>query len=562
MNKQKQTIRKRLQQATSQVDIPAAQTILSKAAGREVPTDSVPQPETGRKGKIFSLSAAALACAAAVCALLLLPMKEDAPPVQTAPVQEDLPIVEETELPQDPQPVPPEEETSWYISFDVNPGIELTVGEDGRVALARGVNEEGRTLLSALALEGKSAEEATAAIVDALVEAGYIDPAQRTNTMLIGGLKNDDLLTRVTQAATAELGEKEARTFVIEQKITDEAAAREVADKYGVTLGKAQYILDLSRQEGDQDIQNLATADITYIFSAWNRVMDTLEAGEYDEYGQQVLYPIPQNLEVMNAALVWERFSEEQRAALREQYTQEELDILYAPTVQAFTVPDFKGMTASQCKALAKERGFVVRVAYSDVAIPGDWFDWDSLPKGKCYYQDPEPGWRTVTTTEPVTVFIHRADPTRYFHTYMWMSEAEVRSAIAGWHGYDIIDKYRYKDFNAEDPNGVIHKEGHAYDLEFSSVTKNNSITYTVIFYIQRTPEGVEPPAQPTPTPDPTPQPVITDGPVPDCTPEPLPDDPEEPTPEPAPVPDPTPAPTPAPAPEPEPETAVEEMEL
>lgn len=61
-----------------------------------------------------------------------------------------------------------------FVGVDVNPSLELTVNAFDRVVKATAINDDGATVLDALSLEGRSYEEAFAALMDSEAMAPYL----------------------------------------------------------------------------------------------------------------------------------------------------------------------------------------------------------------------------------------------------------------------------------------------------------------------------------------------------------------------------------------------------
>ncbi len=157
---------------------------------------------------------------------------------------------------------------STYVAIDINPSVELTVGEDGIVVSVYGANEDGQVLLYEEEAEivGKDIEAAVAHITELAKELGYLND------------DNSDVSTTVfadTEAAA------EAPKSKIDAKIVSSAEEMGLA----VTINKEAAFALLSELEdlkalypNDEAIQKLTPAKYKLAVSATNSGEITIEA--------------------------------------------------------------------------------------------------------------------------------------------------------------------------------------------------------------------------------------------------------------------------------------------
>lgn len=75
-----------------------------------------------------------------------------------------------------------------YVGISVNPSIELTVNPFGKVIAAKGLNEDGETVLAEVALDHLSYEEA----ITCLVESAAFSPYLTADAMVDVAIASDD----------------------------------------------------------------------------------------------------------------------------------------------------------------------------------------------------------------------------------------------------------------------------------------------------------------------------------------------------------------------------------
>ncbi len=144
------------------------------------------------------------------------------------------------------------------IIFDVNPSVSLEVDDDGKVANATPLNADAQGILYGLTLKGKPLFEAVDAIVEAMVDKGYL--SEISNSILVSvqnadAEKENELQKEVSQMVVDvmidSLGSTEEGASVISQSISEDAELKELAAAYGISEGKAALIrklIDSQRQ--------------------------------------------------------------------------------------------------------------------------------------------------------------------------------------------------------------------------------------------------------------------------------------------------------------------------
>lgn len=155
------------------------------------------------------------------------------------------------------------------ISIDVNPSIQLMVDADGKVDEAIGVNADAKAIVDGLGLEGLELEAALDLVLGALVEENYI--SELANSILIS-VNNEDieiaekyekLAVDTVNKLLAPLG---TDINVISQ-IVDHGAAdvAKLAKELGISEGKAQFIADITAENGHLSADALAKMSINDI---------------------------------------------------------------------------------------------------------------------------------------------------------------------------------------------------------------------------------------------------------------------------------------------------------
>lgn len=168
------------------------------------------------------------------------------------------------------------------VSIDVNPSIELEVDADERIISARALNSDGETVLSGLKLDGTDLNTGVNAIIGSMLKNGYIDELR--NSVLVSVSGNGDIDTaalesKLMQEVSTAL---DGAGAVVAQSLDDvDDDTRRLADKYGISVGKAAFIEKIIELNPTLKIEELASLSINELCLLANgRAIDgTLSSG-------------------------------------------------------------------------------------------------------------------------------------------------------------------------------------------------------------------------------------------------------------------------------------------
>jgi len=293
----------------------------------------------------------------------------------------------------------PAETTLCYLTMDVNPSIQFAV-EDGKIVACIALNDDAEPILEDLQLEGLAVEEAVPLVLEALIEEGYLAGKDYAPVLLLaahGGDAPVEVLEKATQATQESLVEQNVASFVVSQQVINPETVEKLAKQYGVSVGKMQYVLNVLGEENKAALGEYTGSTIIELFGMdieKKLVEPQYKVGEYDEYGEKVLYV--GYSESMNGYTPWEDLPEWQKEELYILYSPADIEIFKQPR-QWVTVPNVVGMTEEEARELLNSRNIAVRVDY--------WDDPEyrelGYENGVCYRQDPVQGWR-LNTDAPV----------------------------------------------------------------------------------------------------------------------------------------------------------------
>jgi uncharacterized membrane protein YkoI len=151
------------------------------------------------------------------------------------------------------------------ISFDVNSSIEIKVNQKEQVIDAFARNADGEVVLGGMNLKGSDLTVAVNAIVGSMLRNGYID--ELSNSILISvqnqnSKRGQALESRISEEIDRLLSAYAIDGAVISQILNNEKRAKEMAEKYGITEGKAQLILQITDSNKTYTFKDLAPLTI------------------------------------------------------------------------------------------------------------------------------------------------------------------------------------------------------------------------------------------------------------------------------------------------------------
>lgn len=313
-------------------------------------------------------------------------------------------------------PLPPSEslilpeDDLLYVTIDINPSVEFTV--KGQTVIAfKAYNDDGAAILKDEEYCGKHLSSVIPAFMEKLMEEGYLKPGDDLSVLLISARGSTDsaieaLLDTVVDIAEKTLSEEQIQACLLAEPILDAQKAEEMADLYGVSPGKIQYLMNIFEYDMDlvpEDAAEFTLVELFRIDMKRRLYPPKYQVGEYDEYGELVLY-VPVYEEPNHQYVPFEALSKEEQAELKRNYSQEDLDIMFAPRVWT-TMPNVVGLPKEEAVDLLHSRNIAVRITYVhslDHLVSGDGFK-----RGDCVKQEFKPG-RRHNSDAVVTIWVYQ----------------------------------------------------------------------------------------------------------------------------------------------------------
>ena len=143
--------------------------------------------------------------------------------------------------------------TAGSFTMDVNPSVEYTIAKSGVVKNVRCLNSDAENALSDVALGKQSVETALTRTVAAYEACGYMENGEAT--VLISFDSRLDANAELKASLSAEIRKALEQTdavgtLVFHSELTENAEVAKIAEKFHVSLGRADWILTAANKTG------------------------------------------------------------------------------------------------------------------------------------------------------------------------------------------------------------------------------------------------------------------------------------------------------------------------
>lgn len=145
------------------------------------------------------------------------------------------------------------------IVLDVNPSIEISLDDSGKVIDVEGKNEDAILVIGEASFDGLTLEETLDVLVKALIDNGYLN--DNANSILVT-VDNEDMTSTVLDMMNKILTEKDFSGSVLCQNLKDDPKLKELAQKYSISIGRAQLISEIVAMDDSYKIEELAKLNV------------------------------------------------------------------------------------------------------------------------------------------------------------------------------------------------------------------------------------------------------------------------------------------------------------
>ena len=159
------------------------------------------------------------------------------------------------------------------IGLDVNPSIQISVDNDGKVLEASAVNADGEKILDGMTLAGTDMKVAANAIVGSMLQQGYLNDI--SNSILVSvqakdSAKGTSLQEELSSSLNQYLGSYAMSAAVMGQYIADDSEIVSFAKENGISEGKAYLIKTLAASDSrltEAGLLKLSTQELILLAS-------------------------------------------------------------------------------------------------------------------------------------------------------------------------------------------------------------------------------------------------------------------------------------------------------
>ena len=172
------------------------------------------------------------------------------------------------------------------ILIDVNPSLSIDITQQEKVISVSAFNQDAKTLLDNMTLEGTTLTVALNALFGAMITHGYITILQNTVLVTVDCDSKEDALNlqeKVTDKLSILIASFNGN--VVSQIATNKAEVIETANKYNISKGKAQIVEEIIQVNTEYSTQELANMDITSLTNIFNSIDAPSEDANYISKG-------------------------------------------------------------------------------------------------------------------------------------------------------------------------------------------------------------------------------------------------------------------------------------
>lgn len=154
------------------------------------------------------------------------------------------------------------------VTLDVNPSLAMEVSAREKVLDVTALNDDAVTILDGMDLRGTDLDVAVNAIIGSMLRTGYLSDVQ--NAILVS-VENQDaarsaqLQQEITDAISAVFSDDALEPAVLSQSVTGDEALAALAEQYGISLGKAALIQEVTAQDPTLRLSDLAPLSVNEI---------------------------------------------------------------------------------------------------------------------------------------------------------------------------------------------------------------------------------------------------------------------------------------------------------
>jgi len=147
--------------------------------------------------------------------------------------------------------------TTATVYLDVNPSIAVSINKDEKVLDVRALNEDAEKILAGMDFKGSSLKVTVNALIGSLVRNGYID--ELSNSILVSvSDKDGNSAEELEKELLTEISSLLDNASILSQRVDTDDSIGALAEKYGISPGKAKLVRELADSSGTYTYEELA----------------------------------------------------------------------------------------------------------------------------------------------------------------------------------------------------------------------------------------------------------------------------------------------------------------
>lgn len=174
------------------------------------------------------------------------------------------------------------------VSLDVNPSVEIALSKKEQVLDVVPLNDDGKAIIGDMDFENSDLEITVNALIGSMLKNGYLSSMSNSVLVSVDGKDADQLQKKLSADIDTYLKQAGIEGSVLSQVVEDKEAQK-LADKYGLSVGKAQFIRQLiaanPRLSADE-LAKLTIHELNVLAQNLDKAMEHMEAtGTPNELG-------------------------------------------------------------------------------------------------------------------------------------------------------------------------------------------------------------------------------------------------------------------------------------
>ncbi len=154
---------------------------------------------------------------------------------------------------------------SSTVSLDVNPSVEININKNERVLGVNALNEDGTAIIGGMDFEGSSLEVTVNALIGSMLKNGYLSDVTNSILVSVEG-KSVEKSAEIQQKVAGEIAEILSLGgldgAVLSQTVSVDDNLKKISEEYGITVGKAQLISQITAQNAYYTFEDLVPLSI------------------------------------------------------------------------------------------------------------------------------------------------------------------------------------------------------------------------------------------------------------------------------------------------------------